>query len=224
VFGFSGAGEGAVFYPISLVRAAGRLGVVGMAEFSQFAFKAKGNTHRSKITGVPVALSVTVAKSVDEFVQMFVTRARLDQGGEEYDIALAQQAGDDAVIAARGEWIEDWIAADVRKESTHEFAALIEWQRTLPRDQKRRGRLDWEQVETVLRRRTRAARSRQELQQIARPHDGDSAVTPANGGEMQGRRSQRRASQFTGAFVPFIDVCDHDMPTPPLFADGRREA
>lgn len=116
VLGVSGLGEGLVFYP---------------SPFDQtLMFKAKGDKHRTAGKSA-VQVDASVAASVDDFVALVVTDARLRQGleaiGGEFD---AKKTG--AFLA--------WITADVKKESVAELEA---------------SKLSWAQVEKGVQQRAR---------------------------------------------------------------------
>jgi hypothetical protein len=113
--GISGLGEGLVFYPVSVDGAAPPADPEGLA---QLMFKAKGEKHRTAGTKAAVSVDAAVASSVDEFVALMVTEARLAQG-------LAAVGGDatggrDPKLTGR---FLEWIVADVRKESAAELEA-----------------------------------------------------------------------------------------------------
>jgi hypothetical protein len=76
-------------------------------------FKAKGEKHRTAGTRTAVAVDAAVVASVDDFVALMVTEARLAQG-------LAAVGGRDPKLT--GSFLE-WIATDVRKESAAELEA-----------------------------------------------------------------------------------------------------
>jgi hypothetical protein len=99
-FGISGLGEGLVLYPEPFA--------------NSLMFKAKGEKHRTAGTKTAVAVDATVVASVNDFVALMVTEARLQQGltacGGTRD---PKQTG--AFLA--------WIAADVQKESVAELEA-----------------------------------------------------------------------------------------------------
>jgi len=113
--GISGLGEGLVLYPVSVDGAAPPDDPEGLA---QLMFKAKGEKHRTAGTRTAAAVDAAVVASVDEFVALMVTEARLAQG-------VAAVGGD--ASGARdpkltGRFLE-WIVADVRKESAAELEA-----------------------------------------------------------------------------------------------------
>jgi hypothetical protein len=116
VLGISGLGEGLVFYP---------------SPFDQtLMFKAKGDKHRTAGKKA-VQVDASSAASIEDFVTLVVTDARLRQGleavGGDFD---AKQTG--AFLA--------WITADVKKESVAELEA---------------SQLTWRQVERAVQQRAR---------------------------------------------------------------------
>ena len=111
-FGISGLGEGLVLYPVGVDAAPADLDKEGLATLM---FKAKGEKHRTAGTKTAVAVDAAVVSSVQDFVALMLTEARLHQGlelacGGERD--PRQTAGFMA-----------WIADDVRKESVAELEA-----------------------------------------------------------------------------------------------------
>ena len=112
-FGVEGLGEGLVMYPQSDA-------LVDRLEYSQLLFKAKGEKHQVVKTKKPVQIAPEVAKGVDEFVKMFITPARLEQG---------------AMEACQGEFVMQkigaflkWVNTDIQKESVAELeAAGLTW-------------------------------------------------------------------------------------------------
>ena len=110
VFGISGLGAGLVFYP---TRVDGRAPEVDPEHLAQLMFKAKGEKHRTAGTRTAVQVDASVVASVDDFVALMVTEARLQQG-------LAAVGGRDPRLT--GKFLA-WIAADVRKEAVAELEA-----------------------------------------------------------------------------------------------------
>jgi hypothetical protein len=112
--GIAGLGEGLVFYPVSVDGAAPPAEPEALA---QLMFKAKGEKHRTAGTKTAVAVDAAVVASVDDFVALMVTEARLAQG-------LAAICADDRRRDPKltGKFLE-WIVADVRKESAAELEA-----------------------------------------------------------------------------------------------------
>lgn len=104
-FGIEGIGEGLVFYPI---------GITSLDRISRLMFKAKGEHHKVVRSRAAVELDPVAVASTAEFVALFVTEPRLEQGlGAIGGVANKRQIG--PFLA--------WLAADVRKESAHELAA-----------------------------------------------------------------------------------------------------
>jgi hypothetical protein len=114
VLGIAGLGEGLVLYPVSVDGAPPPADPEGLA---QLMFKAKGEKHRTAGAKTAVVVDAAVAASVDEFVALMLTEARLAQGA-------AAVCGDAAARDPKmtGKFL-DWIAADVRKESVAELEA-----------------------------------------------------------------------------------------------------
>lgn len=108
--GISGLGEGLVFYPVSVDGAA-----PAPERLEQLMFKAKGEKHRTAGTKTAVQVDPSVVASVQEFVALMVTEARLRQG-------LTEACGGARDPKATRAFLE-WVAADVRKESVAELAA-----------------------------------------------------------------------------------------------------
>lgn len=103
-FGVKGTGEGLVFYPVSKEH-------LGVTNFNNLVFKAKGEKHRVVKAKAAVQVNLDVAINVDQFVAMVLTEARLEQG-------------------ARGEYEKKdlgkflhWISGDVQKETKGEMEA-----------------------------------------------------------------------------------------------------
>jgi hypothetical protein len=118
-FGVKGTGEGLVFYP--RVRAEH----VGLKNFNNLTFKAKGEKHRVIKTEAPAQLSAEAAASVDQFVELVLTTPRLEQGAT----AVAGSLTFDVKLT--GKFVA-WIVQDVAKETQDELAASS---------------LDWKQVQ-----------------------------------------------------------------------------
>jgi hypothetical protein len=116
MFGVDGVGEGLVLYPTPFD--------------AQLMFKAKGDAHRTAGKKA-VQVDPSAAASIEEFVGLVVTEARLRQGLEAVGGAFeGKQTG--AFIA--------WISADVKKESAAELEA---------------SKLTWQQVERAVQQRAR---------------------------------------------------------------------
>lgn len=110
VLGISGLGEGLVFYP---TRVDGAAPATDPESLARLMFKAKGEKHRTAGTKAAVQVAAEVVASVDEFVTLMVTEARLSQG-------LSAVGGRDAKLT--GKFLA-WVAADVKKESVAELEA-----------------------------------------------------------------------------------------------------
>jgi hypothetical protein len=101
-FGVKGTGEGLVFYPASHK---------GHENFKNLCFKAKGEAHKNIKTAAPAQVDPEKAASVDQFVELVLTEARLEQGAAgSYD------------MKQMGKFI-NWIVADVKKETQDELEA-----------------------------------------------------------------------------------------------------
>ena len=110
-FGVKGTGEGLVFYPSSEAHR-------GFESFTNLTFKAKGEKHKNIATAKPVQVSAEAAASIDAFVAMVLTDARLEQGATKVspDGALTYD------MKNTGKFVT-WVSADVEKETQDELAA-----------------------------------------------------------------------------------------------------
>jgi hypothetical protein len=126
--GVSGIGEGLVFYPV-LVDGA----IPDLETLQLLIFKAKGEKHRSAGTKQAVQVDASVVATIDDFVTLMVTEARLQQG-------LVEGAGGARTPRLTGAFLA-WVLADVRKESVAELEASS---------------LSWAQVEKAVQARARA--------------------------------------------------------------------
>jgi hypothetical protein len=117
-FGISGLGEGLVFYPMA-------------GDPAVLMFKAKGDKHRTAGKHA-VQVDASVAASVEDFVALVVTDARLEQGLATVCNGLRDSKQTGAFLA--------WVTADVRKEAVAELEA---------------SRLSWAQVEKAVQTRAR---------------------------------------------------------------------
>jgi len=103
-FGVKGTGEGIVLYPSSKEH-------LGLKNFNNLVFKCKGEKHKNIKTAAPAQVNVESAASVDQFVDMVLTEARLEQGtGGSYEMKSV------AKFLA-------WVSADVQKETADELEA-----------------------------------------------------------------------------------------------------
>lgn len=111
VFEVEGTGEGVVLYPqIDGER----------DDITSLMFKAKGDKHRVRKSAKAVEVDPAIARSIQEFVDTFVTEARLHQG-------LTEVCPDGATMRQIGGFLK-WMNSDVRKESSGDLeAAGLEW-------------------------------------------------------------------------------------------------
>ena len=115
-FGVEGRGEGYVFYPVT---AEALTGPVPMEPLMDMVFKAKGQAHKVKEQKSPAQIDPEVVESIEDFVSMFVTEARLEQG-------VSESGGEVDMPLISG--FLRWMADDVQKESGPELrAADLEW-------------------------------------------------------------------------------------------------
>lgn len=109
-FGIEGTAEGAVYYPVDYEDRGQNM----QKWFSDFVFKAKGEKHKVVKTKEAVQVDPEVAKSIAEFVTMFVTDARCEQG--------LNAIGNVLDMKKTGDFLK-WLSQDVLKESTAELEA-----------------------------------------------------------------------------------------------------
>ena len=118
-FNVDGAGEGLVWYPISLTETDGS---IDRENLGRYMFKTKGEKHQVIKTKQAAQIDPEVAKSVDEFVDLVVTEARLEQGAREVNRG---ELGFDTKLI--GPFLA-WFGKDVSKECQAELdAAGLEW-------------------------------------------------------------------------------------------------
>ncbi len=112
-FGIEGIGEGLVFYPeIS--------DPVNGLSYSELFFKAKGEKHQVVKTKKRVQVSPEKVASIEEFVRLFVTEPRLEQG-------VTEACQGELDIKKMGVFLQ-WFANDVKKESVDELeCAQLTW-------------------------------------------------------------------------------------------------
>jgi len=114
-FGIQGIGEGVVAYPTWLWDP-----IPPRGDITAFMFKAKGEAHRVVKDKKAAQVSPTSAVSVNAFIDLVLTEARLEQGvteacNERYDTTLI------------GPFLK-WIGGDVKKECQNELqVSNIEW-------------------------------------------------------------------------------------------------
>lgn len=105
-FGVKGTGEGLVFYPTSKEHR-------DFETFSNLVFKAKGEKHKNIAHAKPAQVNPESAASIDAFVTLVLTEARLDQGA-------TAVGGKDMKLT--GKFVA-WCLADVEKETQDELEA-----------------------------------------------------------------------------------------------------
>jgi len=107
-FGIDGLGEGLVLYPEAEK-------VVNKITYSELMFKAKGEKHQVVKTKKPVEVDPQIAESIDQFVDLFLTENRLQQG-------VTEACKGECDPKNMGEFLK-WIAQDIQKESVAELEA-----------------------------------------------------------------------------------------------------
>lgn len=110
-FGVKGTGEGLVFYPTSAPH-------LGFEHFTNLTFKAKGEKHKNIATAKPVQVSAEAAASIEAFVSLVLTEARLEQGATKVSAEGALTYD----MKNTGKFVT-WVSADVEKETQDELAA-----------------------------------------------------------------------------------------------------
>lgn len=110
-FGVKGTGEGLVFYPTSTPH-------LGFNSFTNLVFKAKGEKHKNIKTAAPVQVNAEAVASVNAFIELVLTTARLEQGA-------AAVGGFD--LKNTGNFVK-WCLGDVQKETQDELEASgLDW-------------------------------------------------------------------------------------------------
>lgn len=110
-FGVKGTGEGLVFYPVSTPH-------LGFEHFTNLTFKAKGEKHKNIATAKPVQVSAEAAASIEAFVSLVLTDARLEQGATKVSAEGALTYD----MKNTGKFVT-WVSADVEKETQDELTA-----------------------------------------------------------------------------------------------------
>jgi len=125
VFGISGIGEGLVMYPLVPLSYLdddyypGRRDsmMISSLDYSELVFKAKGERHKVVKTKEAVQIDPEVAKSIADFVGLFVTEPRLEQILGQVELDIKQT----------GNFIKEF-SLDVKKESEAELEASgLDW-------------------------------------------------------------------------------------------------
>lgn len=106
VFNIDGVGEGLVFYPVSKEH-------LGYDNFKNLVFKAKGKAHKVIASAKPAQVNPETASSINAFVEMVLTPARLDQGAQACAPIEPKNTG--KFVA--------WVQSDVSKECQLELQA-----------------------------------------------------------------------------------------------------
>lgn len=107
-FGVDGIGEGVVYYPVSHL---------GATNFNNLCFKAKGEEHKT-IKAPSVQMDASVVSGIQEFVDLVITMARLEQG-----VTTTGDLDQKNI----GKFIT-WIQGDVQKECQDELeASALTW-------------------------------------------------------------------------------------------------
>ena len=125
VFGVEGTGEGLVFYPRSSEH-------LTNTDFTNLVFKAKGEKHKNIATAKPAQVDASVAASIDAFVEMVCTEARLEQGARAILGEHKHEETLNCLFCTTGALTYDlkntgkfvsWVSADVEKETQDELSA-----------------------------------------------------------------------------------------------------
>lgn len=115
-FGIEGTGEGLVLYPVRIHgREYDATRPVDRDTCAELMWKAKGDKHKVVRQQKAAQVAPEVASSIDEFIDLFLTEARLEQG-------LAEACGGDRSPRNTGAFLA-WVSADVEKESAVELEA-----------------------------------------------------------------------------------------------------
>ncbi len=114
-FGVKGTGEGIVFYPFSKEHK-------GYTNFTNLVFKAKGEKHKNIKSAAPAQVDASAAASINQFVDMVLTEARLEQGAATINPGIGTGSEPLYDMKCVGKFIA-WVVADVEKETQDELAA-----------------------------------------------------------------------------------------------------
>lgn len=122
-FSVKGTGEGLVFYPVSQEH-------LGVKNFNNLTFKAKGEAHKNVSKAAPAQVDAASASSIEEFVNMVLTPARLEQGArgiagehkheENLNCLFCSIPETPFDIKKTGQFV-NWIVEDVKKETSDEL-------------------------------------------------------------------------------------------------------
>lgn len=124
-FGVDGIGEGIVCYPMLETQDLnGFRGLETFDRFSKLIFKAKGRSHRVMASKHAATIDTEVAATINEFVDMFVTAQRCEQGYNETCAHLRSLSmGSEFELTDRLNFVE-WMRLDVLKEGKEEMGSL----------------------------------------------------------------------------------------------------
>lgn len=112
-FGIEGMGEGLVMYPATNT-------IVEKANYTEYMFKAKGVKHQVVKSDKPASIEPEKVENIAQFIQLFVTEARLQQ-------AVTEACDGQFDLKRIGDFLK-WFALDVQKESVAELeAAELSW-------------------------------------------------------------------------------------------------
>lgn len=127
-FGIDGVGEGIVCYPVSIneekENVKGEEGLCSYAIFSKLVFKAKGKSHRVVASKNASSIDLEVASSINEFIDMFVTPQRCEQGFfEKCSYLLSLHFGSQYDPKLSSDFVS-WMIEDIKKEGKDEMGTL----------------------------------------------------------------------------------------------------
>ena len=112
-FEIEGPGEGIVVIPTN------HASIVDLEQLSNWAFKVKTEKHQTNKTNKPAVVKAPASKEVIDFVDMFVTEARLQQALTELEIDFDRKY--------TGDFLK-WVGKDIQDESKDELEASgLEW-------------------------------------------------------------------------------------------------
>ncbi len=120
IFGVDGPGEGWVVSPVCNPGEDPLDGNLDVYWYNVLAFKVKTEAHMVQKTKKAASKDIEVPEGVPEFVEMFVTPARCEQG-------VTEACNGEAMPENTGHFLK-WIGQDIKKESVQELAdAGLEW-------------------------------------------------------------------------------------------------
>ena len=113
-FGIVGPGEGLVFYPFSEKNGCIQTYFLNREDFSNLAFKAKGNTHKTVSKKSPASLDPEKVSSAHEYAELVCTPARLEQGVRE--VCGGEMIFEKKFIGSFLKWINEDLSRETRDE------------------------------------------------------------------------------------------------------------